>query len=116
MKAIIRKITMKKVNTKDGRQFDKIRIECDCIEPETNRVRTRAAEMSLEYAKDYFNYCGISSKQAIGMEVSVTMQKRAFNDANGELRTFEEIKYVNFLDENGNAIIMNKKEECERPF
>ena len=111
MKAIIKKIYMKNVQTSTGKKFDKICLECDCIDEETNYIRTRTAEMSPEYATKYFNFCGISSKQAIGMEVNVELQKRAFNGADGQLKTFTSIKYLNFLDENGEPIIMAKKEE-----
>ena len=116
MKAIIRKIYIKKIETKAGQKFDKICIECDCI-GEGNKVKTRTAEMSVDYAKKYFNFCGISSAQAIGMEVDVTMQKRAFNDAQGNLCTFEEIKYMNFLNDDGEPIIIQRKSETpDLPF
>lgn len=117
MKAIIRKIYMKNVVTSTGKKFDKICIECDCVDEATNYIRTRTAEMSPEYATKYFNYCGISSKQAIGMEVNVELQKRAFNGADGQLKTFTSIKYLNFFDEDGKPIIMQKKEEVTKlPF
>lgn len=117
MRAVIRKIYMKNVQTATGKKFDKVCIECDVIDEETKYVRTRTAEMSPEYATKYFNYCGISSKDAIGMEVNVELQKRIFNGADGQLKTFTSIKYLNFIDSEGKPIIMAKKgRKSDLPF
>lgn len=116
MKAIIRKVYMKHVETKAGKKFDKVCIECDVIMADST-VRTRTAEMSVDYAKKYFAYCGYTSAELIGKECDVTMQKRAFDDANGVTRTFEEIKYLNMLDpETGERIIMREKASSDLPF
>lgn len=108
MKAIIRKIGVKHIQATNGQKFDKVRIECDVI-MEDGRVKSRGSEMSMDYAKKYFNFCNISSKDAVGMEVDVVLQKRAFTGQDGETHTFEEIRYLNFLDKDGKPIIMPKE-------
>lgn len=116
MKAYIRKIYMKNVVAKNGTKFDKVVIECDCVD-ENSRVKTRVAEMSKEYAIKYFNYCGVSSAEAIGKQCEVTLQRRMFEDKNGEMRTFESIKYLNLLNDEGERIIMAKDEtKQDLPF
>ena len=115
MKAIIRQVSLKNVNTKDGRKFDKIVIKCDVVKEE-DRVFTRNAEMSVDYAKRYFSLCGYSSADLPGKVCDVTLQKRIFKDANGVDRVIESIKYLNMLDDEGNPIIMRKEADPSMPF
>lgn len=115
MKAIIRQVSMKQVQCKDGRKFDKVAIRCDVVKEE-NRVFSRTAEMSVDYAKKYFTHCGLSSADLPGMECEVTLQKRMFKDANGVDRVIESIKYLNMLDEEGKPIILRKEPDSSMPF
>ena len=115
MKAIIRQVSMKQVQCKDGRKFDKVVIRCDVVKDE-DRVFTRTAEMSVDYAKKYFAHCGFSSADLPGRVCEVTLQKRMFKDANGVDRVIESIKYLNMLDEEGNPIILRKEQDTSMPF
>lgn len=109
MKATIKKISMKTVTPANKPSFNKIVIEADVVFNDKGEVRTYKSEMSPEYAKKYFNYCGVSSKQAIGMKCEVTLRRREY-EKDGEIRTFTEIKYLNLLDdESGKPIIMPKE-------
>lgn len=112
MKGKIKKVYAKEFKARDSRKFKKICIEVDVV-GENNIVRTRTAQMSIDYAKKYFNHCGLSSADLPGMDCNVTMQKRMFKDAEGNDRVVEEIKYLNMLDDAGNPIIMRKEEPSE---
>lgn len=115
MKAIIRQVSMKTVNCKDGRTFNKIAIRCDVVKEE-DKVFSRTAEMSVDYAKKYFAHCGLSSSDLPGKVCDVTLQKRMFKDANGNDRVIESIKYLNMLDEDGKPIILRKEADSSMPF
>lgn len=62
--------------------------------------------MNVDRAKRYFNFCCISSEEAIGKLVQVTMHTREFINAKGEPVTVDEIHYLNFLKENGQPLVM----------
>lgn len=108
MKATIKKIYKKTVKTPNT-TFDKICIDCDVVINEKNEVKTYKSEMSPEYAKKYFNFCKLSSVDAIGHPCEVTLRKRQYTNAAGEERTYTEIKYLNILGEDGKPIIMRKE-------
>lgn len=108
MKAIIRRVYKKTVTGKDGRQFDRICIDCNVIMNEKGDTLSRTAEMSVDYALKYFAHCGLTSKDLPGKVCDVTLMKRTFEDAQGQTRTFQSIKYLNMLDENGERIILNR--------
>lgn len=116
MKAIIRKVELKHINTEEGKKFDKIEIQCDVFIDDKN-VRSRRASMSVDYAKKYFAHCGLSSADLPGKVCEVILRKRHYTDKNtGEMRMYEEIKYLNMLDENGDPIIMRNKPDPDMPF
>ena len=54
----------------------------------------------------------MSSQTAINKDVEVVVAKRKYTDSNENERTINYIKYMNFIDENGNKIIM-KSEKSE---
>ena len=116
MKAIIRKVELKKITTTEGKKFDRIEITCDVFVDEKN-VRSRRASMSVDYAKKYFAHCGLSSADLPGKLCEVTLRKRSFTDkTTGELRVMEEIRYLNMLDENGEPIILRPEADKDMPF
>lgn len=117
MKATIKRVSMKTVEVKaTGVKFDKVVITCDVHLPDSDRVLTKNAEMSVDWAKKYFGYCGLSSRDLPGMPCEVTMQKRAFTNQDGIDCTVNEIKYLNMLDADGKPIILRKEPEKEMPF
>lgn len=106
MKATIKKISQKNIKTTTGKQFSKFVIECDVVMNDKGEIRSYRSEMSMEYAKKYFTYCEVGSKDLIGRPCEVTLRKRAYTTADGEDRTITEIKYLNLLDHEGKPIIM----------
>lgn len=108
MRATIKKIYKKTVKTPNV-TFDRICIDCDVVVNDKNEVKTYRSEMTPDYAKKYFNYCGLSSTAAIGRPCEVTLRKRQYINAAGEERTYTEIKYLNILGEDGKPIIMRKE-------
>ena len=116
MKAIIRSVELKHINTKDNKKFDRIEITCDVFVDEKN-VRTRKASMSVDYAKKYFAYCGLTSADLPGKICDATLRKRPYTSKDtGELRTIEEIRYLNMLDDDGDPLIMRKEPDPDMPF
>lgn len=61
--------------------------------------------MSVKRAQQYFEYCHVSTSQAKGKLVQVTVETRTFN-SNGQEYQVDEIKYLNLLRDNGTPIIM----------
>lgn len=108
MKGIVRKISKVTRNKKDGETFNQIVITVDVIvDEEKKTLKTRSAYLSEKYAKEYAEYCKLSSKDMIGKEVSVFLEKKMY-EKDGVEKTTETIKYLNFLDEKGQPIIMKK--------
>ena len=113
MKGIIKKIEKKDYKTSQGKSFSKIVITCDVEVNDIGDIKTLKATYSPDFAKKYFEYCKISSKQAINKDVNVVVAKKNYEDNNGNSKTYSYIKFLNFLDEDGEPIIMlsDKKEE-----
>jgi hypothetical protein len=108
MKGIVRKISKVTRNKKDGETFNQIVITVDVIvDEEKKTLKTRSAYLSEKYAKEYAEYCKLSSNDMIGKEVSVVLEKRMY-EKDGVKKTSENIKYLNFIDEEGHPIIMKK--------
>lgn len=106
MKAIIKKISQKNIKTQTGKQFSKFVIEADVTVNDNGEIRTYRSEMNMDYAKKYFTFCGVASKDLVGKRCEVTLRKRGYTTADGQERTVTEIKYLNLLDADGKAIIM----------
>lgn len=106
MKATIKKISQKNIKTTTGKLFSKFVIECDVTMNDKGEIRTYRSEMSMEYAKKYFTFCGVPSKDLIGKPCEVTLRKRGYTTADGEERTITDIKYLNLLDDEGKPMIM----------
>lgn len=113
MKGILKSIKLRNVKTKDNKNFDVIDYVVDVVTDEAKQeVKTYKGNMSVEYAKKYFAFANTRTSDQIGKEVGVVLAKRMY-EKDGEQRTITYIKYLNLLDEDGKAIIMNKKEGDE---
>lgn len=108
MKAILKKIELKTCETKDGKKFKKVEFICDVQVNDKGDVKTVKGSYSEEYARKYFTYCGVKTKEIIGKEVDVTLFKRNYVASDGDTRTITYIKFLNLLDENGNKIYLPK--------
>lgn len=110
MKGTLKKIYAKEFTSKEkGNKFKKIILECEC-EKENGDIANYKGSMSEDYAKRYFQYCKLTTKDAIGAKVEVVLGKRKFVAENEE-RTYTYIKFINFLDNDGKPIIMKKEDE-----
>ena len=105
MKAVLKKIAKRDCKTKKGTKFSVIDYTCD-VEYSNGEVKTLRGSMSIDYAKKYFEFCNETSKSAINKDVEVVVAKRKYTDSNENERTVNYVKYMNFIDENGNKIIM----------
>lgn len=116
MKGKIKKIEKKTFEVKKGQnkgnKFAKILITCD-VKNDKGEVSTLRADLSEEYAKKYFAFCNKTTAGVIGEEVSVTLARRSYTNEDGEERTIRFIKYLNFLNADGEAIIMPKEDDNE---
>lgn len=110
MKAILKKIEVKEYKGENGK-FKKVEFVCDVMVNDKGEIRTLKGSYNYDFAKRYFEYCGIKTKDAIGKEVNVTISKRAYEDSEGNNRVYSYIKYMNLLDKNGEAIIMKKEDD-----
>lgn len=111
MNATITKILKKDCTTSDGKKFSVLDITCNVLwDEERGEIKQLKSSMSLDYAKKYFEYCHITTKDAIGKKVNVIVSKKEFTKKDGTNRIYTFIKYLNFLDENNNPIIMPKEE------
>lgn len=116
MKGIIRKIDLVTRNKKNGGKFNQVVMTVDVItDEEKGIVKTRLAYLSEEYAKKYASFVGLSSKDMIGKNVSVSLEKRIY-EKDGVEKVSETIKYINFLDENNQPIIMPKDGDNKLDF
>ena len=108
MEGIIRKINSVERNKKSGEKFKQIVFTVDVItNEEKGTIKTRSAYFNEQYIKDYASYCKLSSSEMIGKTVNVILEKKMY-EKDGVKKISETIKFLNFLDENGNAIIMKK--------
>lgn len=118
MRGILKKVEVVEIVKKDKTKFKKLNYEVDVIiDSEKKEVRTYKGDMSIDYAKDYVDFCinEINDekvkklKDFVGKEVDVTLAKRMYTNKDGEERVYNYIKFLNFLDKDGNPIFKNKK-------
>lgn len=109
MKGTVKKFEVRECTTRDKKKFKVIDFTVDVLVDEEKRlIKTLKGTMSEEYARKYFAHCGVKTKDLIGANVEVVVSKRQYDNANGETRTIQFIKYLNVLDIDGNAIILNE--------
>lgn len=116
MKAKLKKIERKEYKTKDGKQkFSKIEFTCDVQVDAKGTVKTLKGSYSEEFARKYFEYCNVKTKDLIGETVEVVLAKRSYSNEKGEDRTVTFIKFLNVLKD-GKPVIMPKAEGEELDF
>lgn len=113
MEAVLRKLTLNQYEVKKGetkgKKFKKLDFSCDVlVNAEKGEIKTRTGSMSEDYARRYFKYCELTTAEAIGKTVDVVLAKRRYTNKDGEERTIEFVKFMNFLDADGMSIIMSK--------
>lgn len=60
---------------------------------------------SESYARDYFKYCGVLTKDLVGKEVEIILG--SYKDKEGKEKP--KIKFLNVLDKNDKPIVMPKE-------
>lgn len=116
MKGIIRKIDLVERKKKNGGTFKQVVMTVDVIvDEEKKTVKTRSAYLNEEYAKKYAAYVGKTSAEMLGCTVQVVLEKRMY-EKDGVEKISETIKYLNFLDAEGQPIIMPKEDAKELGF
>ena len=116
MKGIIKKFELKQFDTKQGKKFKKLISTVDVKLNERGDIKTVKGSFSEEYARKYFNFCGVTTKDLVGKEVEVSLAKRAYTDDEGNERQVTYAKFINVLDENGHPIIMPKDDATTIDF
>lgn len=114
MKGILKRFELKKCETKAFGVIEKLVYECD-VKQSDGDVKRYKGEMWLESARKYFEFAGRTTKTALGEEVEVILARKEY-EKDGESRTYTYIKYLNFLDKNGEPIIMRKNKVTELDF
>ncbi len=109
MRGKLKKIELREFKTKDGKKtFRKVEFTCDVKIDSKGNIKTLKGSYSEDYARKYFAYCGVLTKDLVGKEVECITAKRSYENDKGEERTVEFIRFLNCLDESGNEIIMPK--------
>lgn len=117
MKGKLKKIELKEYNKKNGKgSFKKVNFTCDVTIDEQGNIKTLSGSYSEEFARKYFAYCGVKTKDLIGKDVECILSKRAYENDKGEERIVNFIRFINVLDENGNPIIMPKDKAEDLDF
>ena len=118
MRGILKKVNVVEIVKKDKTKFKKLNYEVDVvIDTEKKEIKTYKGDMSIDYAKDYVEFCVNELndekvkklKDFVGKEVDVTLAKRMYTNKDGEERVYNYIKFLNFIDKDGNPIFKNKK-------
>lgn len=109
MKGTLKKIELKEYNTKDNkRSFKKVEFVCDVQINDNGTIKTLKGSYSEDFARKYFAYCNVKTKDLIGQTVNCVISKKAYENDKGEERIINFIRFLNVLDKNGNPIIMPK--------
>lgn len=117
MKGKLKKIELKEYRTKDGKKtFNKIEFTCDVIFDEKGTIKTLKGSYSEDYARRYFSFCGVTTKDLIGKEVECVISKRAYENDKGEERVVNFIRFLNVLDRDGNPVIMPRAKAEDLDF
>ena len=112
MEAILKKVSLNTYEIKKGenkgKKFKKLDFTVDVlVDIKKGEIKTRTGSMSEDYARKYFAYVGLTTGEALEKTVEVVLAKRQY-EKDGEKRTIEFVKFLNFLDEAGSPIIMPK--------
>lgn len=111
MNAILRKIEKKEIQKKDSKQkFEILEFTCDVKINEKGDIKTLRGKYGIEFARKYFEYCGVKTRDVVGKKVDVSIAKRTYETSEGEERTISYIRFMNVLNEKGEPIIMPKEE------
>lgn len=115
MKGILKKVELKEYKTKEGKKFKKFNFEVD-VNYKDEEVKTLKGSYGEQFAREYFTKCNIKVKELIGKEVGVVLAKKFIEREDGSKYSYEYIKFLNVLDENGKPVVFKKEENGEIDF
>ena len=110
MKGILREVKLIECKNEAGAKFKLFEFKADVKINDKGDVKTLKGSYGEEFAKKYFTYCGVKTKDLIGKEVEVVVAKRSY-EKDGETRVVNYIKYLNVLDSEGKPIYLPKDDE-----
>lgn len=117
MKGKLKKIELKEFTTRDGKKkFKKVVFTCDVQVDEAGTIKTLTGSYSEDYAKKYFDYCEVKTKDLIGKEVECVIAKRGYQNDKGEDRVVSFIRFMNVIGPDGTPIIMPKEDVEDLDF
>lgn len=106
MKGILKRVEIKTCKAKSGVKFDVLKFEVQVVN-DNHEVKLYKGSMGVDYAKRYAEYCGVKFMEQVGNTVEISIvQEEYTNKETNEKRIGTRIKYMNFLDEKGNKIIL----------
>lgn len=114
MRGILKKVELREFKTSEGKKFKKFLFEVDCTVKD-NEVKTLKGSYSEEFARKYFEFCGVKTKELIGKEVEVVTAKKSIIKEDQRI-TYTYIKFINVLNEAGEAIYLPRENEGELDF
>ena len=112
MKGVLKEIKKIDLKSKNGQKFSKIEFTCDVKVNDKGDIKTLKGNYGEDFAKKYFGFCNVKTKDLIGKDVECILAKREW-EKDGVRRITTYIKYLNVLDENGKVILLPKEETNE---
>ena len=111
---VITAIELKEYTKKDNKtKFEVFKVSVR-INGEKQGLKDLKATFSKEYGLKYFrDFCKVTSRELIGKPCKCTVIKKAFTvEEEDEVKEVfcNEIKYLNLVDSEGNALIMTENE------
>lgn len=118
MKGILKSVELKEFEAKDTKKkFKKLVFKVDVLMNDKDKsVKTYTGSYGEQFARDYFAFCNVKTKDLIGKEVGVVLAKKQMTTAEGETRVIQYVKYLNVLDAEGKEIVYNKDTKQELDF
>ena len=78
MKAILREVKLVECKNSTGAKFRLVEFKADVKINDKGDVKTLKGSYGEEFAKKYFTYCGVKTKDLIGKEVECVLAKRSY--------------------------------------
>ena len=113
MQGFIKKVEKRQVENKtNGNKFWVYDFKIAVVKSDKGDCQTFEHSMGKDFFEKYLAYCGYASiKDIINVEVNVTKGERTYINKDGVRKFIDVIKFMNFVDKNGKAIIMPREEQ-----
>lgn len=112
MQAFIKKVEKRQVESKNNVKFWVYDFNVAVVTNDKGDCKIYEHSMAKEFFEKYLAFCGYKDiKEIINAEVAVTTGVRTYVNNKGERKFIDVIKFMNFIDKDGNAIIMKNDQE-----